>query len=428
MFQKATKYEAKVRLALVGPSGSGKTYTALRIATEMRSLSGEKAGRIAMVDSEHGSASKYADLFDFDVVELDSYDPRQLITLIHEADKAGYFCLIIDSLSHFWSGRGGELEMVDRAAARSRSKNSFMAWKEVTPVHNELVDTIIASKLHQITTLRVKTEWVMEKNDRTGKTEPHKVGLQPVMRDGIEYEFDVVADLDNENNFIVSKSRCPDLTEFVGKKVGPDVAGTIWTWLQGAPAPPVVSPPPVQPASPPATADAPRNSRSQPRREPAPADPVQDDVPMELQALWGQMKNFATTVAIIQGIKKDIEEMSGSDRPYYDILGRYGMNHANDLRGHKRSEVKKLVRELYEYHGKCQAALSEPPAAGPDIGDGGTPLEMAGNGPTPDKPYQGTDDDIPDTLGGTWTPPPPEESTQGDLELLRQKQQKEAKS
>jgi len=331
--------------------------------------------------------------------------------------------------------------MVDKAAARSKSKNSFTAWKQVTPVHNELVDTIIASKLHQITTLRVKTEWVLEKNERTGKTEPRKIGLQPVMRDGIEYEFDVVADLDNENNFIVSKSRCPDLTEFVGKKVGPDVAGTIWTWLQGAPAPPVVSPPPVQPPSPPATADTPRNSRSQARRAPAPAPPVKNDVPAGLRALYVRMRDFKSALDVIQELKRDIEELTGGNKPYYDILGLYGMEHANQMRKHTKGRIKNVVRELFEYRAKCaqkppppqepstaEDAPAEPPAAGPDIGDGGTPLEMAGNGPTPDKPYQGTDDDIPDNLGGTWTPPPPEESTQEDLELLRAKQQKEAKS
>ena len=119
MFKKAVKHEAKIRLALVGPSGSGKTYTALRVATELCKLAGNP-GRIAVVDTEHGSASKYADIFDFDVVELDNYDPRHLIRLIQEAEKAGYFCLVIDSLSHFWSGRGGELEMVDLGKANRK--------------------------------------------------------------------------------------------------------------------------------------------------------------------------------------------------------------------------------------------------------------------------------------------------------------------
>jgi hypothetical protein len=64
-FPRATKLEAKLRLALAAPSGAGKTYTALQLATHL-------GGPIAVIDTEHGSASKYANLFTFDVIELDS--------------------------------------------------------------------------------------------------------------------------------------------------------------------------------------------------------------------------------------------------------------------------------------------------------------------------------------------------------------------
>lgn len=105
-FKKAVKRDAKLRLALCGPAGSGKTYSLLSIATEL-------GGPIAYVDTEHGSASKYADLFQFDVIEPDVFDPRQLIQLIKAAIENGYKVICIDSLSHYWMGKGGELEMVD---------------------------------------------------------------------------------------------------------------------------------------------------------------------------------------------------------------------------------------------------------------------------------------------------------------------------
>src|SRR5215471_13824938 len=110
-FRKAVKYDAKLRFAITGPSGSGKTYTLLRLATEL-------GGPVALIDTERGSASKYADLFEFDVLELESYDPQRLIEIIDYATGKGYRVLCIDSLSHFWIGKDGELDKVDRAARR----------------------------------------------------------------------------------------------------------------------------------------------------------------------------------------------------------------------------------------------------------------------------------------------------------------------
>jgi hypothetical protein len=235
-FQKATKSKAKLRMALIGPSGSGKTYTALRIGFNL----GDK---VAVIDTERGSASKYAGMrdttntptdgkvWDFDTCEPVSFSPQQFITNIKEADAAGYDVLIIDSLSHAWMGKDGALEQVDKAAKRSQSGNSFAAWREVTPMHNALVDAILQCRAHVIVTMRAKTEYVMEKDERSGKTAPRKIGLAPVQRDGLEYEFDVVADTDIENNFIVSKTRCPGLVGAVINKPGKDVADVLNAWL-----------------------------------------------------------------------------------------------------------------------------------------------------------------------------------------------------
>ena len=228
-FKKAVKHDAKLRLALCGPSGSGKTYTALSIASGL-------GGPIAHVDTEHGSASKYADIFEFDVLEPTEFDPRRLIETIGDAVNAGYRVFIVDSLSHYWMGKGGELEMVDSAAKRNQG-NSFAAWKHVTPVHNQLIDTIISAPLHIIATLRTKTEWVVEKDDK-GKSVPRKIGIAPIMRDGIEYEFDVCGDLDQDNTLTVSKSRCPALAGKVINQPGKQMAEDLKRWLSsGVPAP-----------------------------------------------------------------------------------------------------------------------------------------------------------------------------------------------
>ena len=140
-FAKATKKAAKLRMALIGPSGAGKTYTALAIGTSL----GEK---VAFIDTEHGSASKYAgrDGFNFDVLELDSFHPQTYIDAIKAAEQAGYDVLVIDSLSHAWMGKDGALELVDKAAKRSQSTNTFAAWRDVTPLHNALVEVMIQSR------------------------------------------------------------------------------------------------------------------------------------------------------------------------------------------------------------------------------------------------------------------------------------------
>jgi hypothetical protein len=222
-FSKATKTQSRLRLALVGPSGSGKTYTALTIAQHL-------GKRVAVIDTERGSASKYADIFTFDVLNLDTFSPLTYVDAIKAAESAGYDVLVIDSLSHAWMGKEGALEQVDNAAKRSSSHNSYTAWRDVTPMHNALIDAMLQSKCHIIGTMRSKTEYVIEEDER-GKKVPRKVGMAPVQRDGLEYEFDVVGDMDLDNNFLVSKTRCPALAGKVIKKPGKPLADTLAAWL-----------------------------------------------------------------------------------------------------------------------------------------------------------------------------------------------------
>lgn len=229
-FTKATKRQAKLRLALVGPAGSGKTYTSLTIAKYL----GE---RIAVIDSERGSASKYADEFAFDTLEPASFSPDTYIEAIQAAAVAGYDVCIIDSLSAAWTGKDGALEQVDMATKRSRSKNQFTdGWREVTPMHNRMIDAIVGCKMHVIATLRVKTEYIIEENDH-GKKVPRKVGLAPIQRQGLEYEFDVIGDLDIDNNLVIDKTRCRALKGKVFTRPGEDMALILRAWVtDGAPA------------------------------------------------------------------------------------------------------------------------------------------------------------------------------------------------
>ena len=224
-FGRATKFDSKLRLALTGPSGSGKTYSALSIASAM-------GGRIALIDTERGSASKYADLFEFDILELESFHPQRYIEAIKEAEHEGYDTLIIDSLSHAWMGKDGALELVDRAARASKSQNSYVAWRDVTPLQNALVDALTGVGCHLIATMRTKTEY-LQGTDERGKAFIRKVGLAPIQRDGLEHEFDIVGELDHQNTMVISKTRCPDLQGAVIEKPGREIAEVMLGWLKG---------------------------------------------------------------------------------------------------------------------------------------------------------------------------------------------------
>lgn len=226
LFKKATREKTKLRLALAGPSGSGKTYTALTVGREF--------GKIAYIDTEHRSASRYAgEVADFDVLEFEPpFHPDRLIKYINAAESEGYDVVIVDSLSHFWTGKGGILEIVDEVAAKNRARgnpNAFTAWKDGTAIFNEMVEKIIRCKIHIICCMRSKSEYLQTEDDK-GRKKIEKVGTAPIQRDGLEYEFDLVLDLDVHHTAVISKSRVlPPLPE-VMRCPGESVAKHLLEW------------------------------------------------------------------------------------------------------------------------------------------------------------------------------------------------------
>lgn len=248
-FHKATKAQSKLRLALCGLAGSGKTFSALavgaEIAAEMRRL-GHGAGRIALIDTEHESASLYADRFDFDTCPLDNHSPRAYVDTIREAERLGYDIVIVDSLSHAWSGKNGALEQKDNAAARGG--NSWTAWRDITPMHNALVDAMLASRCHIIATMRQKMEYIQTTTN--GKTVIEKVGLAAIQREGMEYEFTLVGDLGLDHVLRISKTRLDGViaTGEAFERPGEIFAKKLYGWLMSGAAP--VARPVVQQSEP----------------------------------------------------------------------------------------------------------------------------------------------------------------------------------
>ncbi len=225
--KKAVKERVKIRLALAGPAGAGKTLTSLKFATVLA-----EGGKILAIDTEHGRASVYAKRFDFYVIELDKFSPQVYVEALELAAQEGYSVVLIDSLTHAWAGEGGVLEIVDKAAAKSGSNNKFTSgWSVGTPLHNQLLNTIMAAPFHVIATMRAKAEYVMETTS-AGKATPRKIGMAPIQRDNMDYEFNFFATMDREHTMTIEKTD-PDCFE-VGQSIAlPDerVAVKLLTWL-----------------------------------------------------------------------------------------------------------------------------------------------------------------------------------------------------
>lgn len=229
-FKKATKAQAKLRAAIFGPSGAGKTFTSLRVAT---GLAGD-GGRIAVIDTERGSASKYADRFAFDVLELEDQSIDGYVAAIREAAAAGYPVLVIDSLSHGWQTLLEEVEKLAKAKYRG---NTWSAWSEGTPLQRRLVQAILGYPGHVLATMRSKTEWTTV-DDGRGKKSPQRVGLAPEQGKGVEYEFDLLVEISTEHIANVIKDRTGKFQDKLLDKPGEDFGRELAAWLaDGDPAP-----------------------------------------------------------------------------------------------------------------------------------------------------------------------------------------------
>ncbi len=209
VFEDASSKGSYLRCAIVGPSGAGKTWTALTIASQF--------GEPFLIDTERSSALKYAKHFKFKHANIPGdFNPRNYIAACHAAIEAGAKVLVVDSLSHAWEGVGGVLEFVDNVAKRQKTANSFQAWREGTPLQNELVDGLLGLKCHLVCTMRSKMEYAQQSDG--GKTRVVKLGMGAIQRNGIEYEFDVVLEMDLEHDCTVGKTRFPELSGQVFRK------------------------------------------------------------------------------------------------------------------------------------------------------------------------------------------------------------------
>lgn len=230
-FQKVTRVKSKLRMALAGPSGAGKTLSALYLAF---GITGDW-DKIALIDTEHGRAKFYAERSDlgtgaFLYQEMTApYSPEKYKQMV--ADGAAAVgpdgVVIVDSFSHAWDNEGGVLDIKSKIA-QQLNRNDYTAWNEAGQIQNNLVNAILSANCHTIITLRTKMAYAMEENER-GKMVPVKLGLAPVQRDNVEYEFDIVLNISANHSAAISKD-----TTFLDGWTGiitPELGASIRDWL-----------------------------------------------------------------------------------------------------------------------------------------------------------------------------------------------------
>lgn len=320
-FQKATREGLRLRVVLLGLSGAGKTYTALALAAHL-------GGRVAVIDTEEGSASRYAGercqcascrghgvAFDFDVLDLKRHSPRDYLEAQAAAAANGYQVLVIDSISHEWAGRGGCLEMVDAGQGR----NKFAKWGPVTAQHEEWIrgqNGLLQWPGHVIGTCRAKEKFSSE----GGKVV--SLGVQPIQRDGIEYEFDVAVFLNGSRGTVV-KSRASSLSDRTYDRPGKELAEALASWAGGQQERPAPEPNPNHnplsrpaggeeplPASPPAEA---REEFDADQLDAARADAMREAAPLDddTRAKVRQALDEATTLERVGQILKRVRQLTG---------------------------------------------------------------------------------------------------------------------
>ena len=242
--KKAQRKRVRLKIGLAAPSGGGKTASALILAYGL--VKGENPEltdaqvweKIAIIDTENGSGELYSNtkigttnIGQYNAITLEPpFDPIKCIEAISLCEEAGIKVCIIDSMTHFWAGAGGLLEK--QGNITKRTGNSYTAWREITPLYNQMIDAMMQCNMHVIGTMRSKTAYVQDK-DSNGKTTVTKQGLDPIIRDGAEYEFTLFMDIDANHQAYASKDRT-SILDGQYFTITPSTGKQLAKWLDGA--------------------------------------------------------------------------------------------------------------------------------------------------------------------------------------------------
>lgn len=234
----ARREKMKASIVYSGPSGSGKTLSALLTAYGMMQdaypdLSDEDVWKkIGLVDTEHQRSKLYAGttikghtIHQFYHIDLQApYTQKRYEDAVEALKQAGCDVVIIDSLSHAWEGVGGMLDKQQEMGGR------FQDWNKMKPIIKAFIKTLTESDIHILGTMRVKQDYQAEKNDE-GKLEIKKLGLKPIQKDDLEYEFMVSFSIDQHHVATATKDNS-NLFEEKPEKITPDHGKKLYQWLE----------------------------------------------------------------------------------------------------------------------------------------------------------------------------------------------------
>ena len=245
ILKKAKRKRVRLKIGIASAAGGGKTLGSLLLAYGIvrnmyPEISDEEVwDKIAMIDTENGSGELYSDrvkegvhIGEYGVVTLEPpYESKKYIEAINLCKQSGIEVIIVDSLTHLWSGEGGALDK--QANIAKRTGNGFTSWKEPKKEFRSVIDKILQTDAHFIVTMRSKADYVQEK-DGNGRTSIRKVGMNPIVMDGVDYEFSVVFDIDTEHVATASKDRT-GLFDGRYMKLSPDVGKSLIDWVNESP-------------------------------------------------------------------------------------------------------------------------------------------------------------------------------------------------
>jgi len=301
--RKARRSATKLRILLTSPSGGGKTFGALLLAKGL-------GGRTVVIDTEEGSSDLYDELHNFDVIDLKPpFTPERYVEAISAAEAAGYEVIVVDSVTHCWSGKGGCLELVDDIAKAQFRGNTWSAFSVITPRWRAFVDAILRSSAHIVCTGRSKTETAQVEDH--GKKKVAKLGMKLEARDGLEYEFTTVLDLVHDGHYAtVSKDRT-GIFSGDPKPITVETGKRLAEWLAGAEPAPAAKP---RPAQPPKAAEA--------------AEP--EDAPPKVAEILGHIQ-AAKTVKALGRMGDRIDELTSEghldDLEVAELMGAINRRH-----------------------------------------------------------------------------------------------------
>lgn len=215
--EKAQRSNLPIKMGISGGAGTGKSVSSLLVSF---GLTGDWT-KIAVIDTENRASHLYAHLGSFNVLDFSPpFTPERYIQAIEVCLKAKMQVIVIDSISFEWEN------ILDSHS--QMSGNSYTNWAKFTPRHQQFVQAILQADCHVICTLRSKQDYILvEKN---GRQVPKKVSMKPIQREGIDYEFTLLFELDINHRAVATKDRTglfSDKHEFV---ITPAVGQEILQW------------------------------------------------------------------------------------------------------------------------------------------------------------------------------------------------------